>query len=165
MSKEEAITVKQPASKSVAAAETSKPKKAVTATKTKAVAAEKAVAKPKVAAAKTTTKKAAATSKKAAGAVKAEVAPAKTPAKRAAKAVAATETVKPKKAAAPKSAAGTRTKSAVVGKPSAPSSDERQRWIATAAYHRAERRGFAPGYEMQDWLDAEAEIDGLIGKA
>jgi hypothetical protein len=47
--------------------------------------------------------------------------------------------------------------------PAAPSHEERQRWIATAAYHRAEQRGFAPGYEMQDWLDAEADINRLIG--
>ncbi len=53
----------------------------------------------------------------------------------------------------------------VVAKPAAPSVEERQRWIATAAYHRAEKRGFAPGYEMLDWLEAEAEIDALIGKA
>lgn len=31
--------------------------------------------------------------------------------------------------------------------------------IATAAYLRAERRGFAPGHETEDWLEAEAEID------
>ncbi len=48
-------------------------------------------------------------------------------------------------------------------KPAAPSAEERQRWIATAAYHRAEKRGFAPGYAIQDWLDAEAEISALIG--
>lgn len=30
--------------------------------------------------------------------------------------------------------------------------------IATAAYYRAEQRGFAPGYELQDWLEAEREI-------
>ena len=28
-----------------------------------------------------------------------------------------------------------------------------------AAYYRAERRGFAPGHEVEDWLAAEAEID------
>jgi hypothetical protein len=26
------------------------------------------------------------------------------------------------------------------------------------AYYRAERRGFAPGGELQDWLEAEAEV-------
>jgi hypothetical protein len=30
--------------------------------------------------------------------------------------------------------------------------------IAEAAYFRAERRGFAPGYEIEDWLEAEKEI-------
>jgi hypothetical protein len=53
----------------------------------------------------------------------------------------------------------------LIAKPAEPSNDETQRWIATAAYHRAEKRGFAPGYEVQDWLDAEAEINELIGKA
>ena len=51
-----------------------------------------------------------------------------------------------------------------VDKPPAPSHAERRRWIATAAYLRAEQRGFAPGYELQDWLEAEAEIEHLIGK-
>lgn len=34
----------------------------------------------------------------------------------------------------------------------------RERAIAEAAYFRAEQRGFAPGNEMGDWLEAEAEI-------
>jgi hypothetical protein len=37
--------------------------------------------------------------------------------------------------------------------------DERQRKIELAAYYRAERRGFAPGNELEDWLAAEAEVD------
>jgi hypothetical protein len=42
-----------------------------------------------------------------------------------------------------------------------PSIDQegRRRKVAEAAYYRAEARGFATGYELQDWLDAEAEID------
>ncbi len=37
--------------------------------------------------------------------------------------------------------------------------------IAEAAYFRAERRGFAPGHELEDWLAAEREIEGrLIGE-
>ena len=36
--------------------------------------------------------------------------------------------------------------------------EDRQRLIAVAAYYRAERRGFAPGCEMDDWIEAEAEI-------
>ncbi|HEY7889359.1 MAG TPA: DUF2934 domain-containing protein [Steroidobacteraceae bacterium] len=34
--------------------------------------------------------------------------------------------------------------------------------IAQAAYLRAERRGFAPGNEEEDWLAAEAEVDALL---
>lgn len=34
--------------------------------------------------------------------------------------------------------------------------------IAEAAYYRAERRGFATGAEMEDWVQAETEIDRLI---
>ncbi|MCX7178630.1 MAG: DUF2934 domain-containing protein [Proteobacteria bacterium] len=32
-----------------------------------------------------------------------------------------------------------------------------QEMIAVAAYFRAEQSGFAPGNEMDDWLQAEAE--------
>lgn len=39
-------------------------------------------------------------------------------------------------------------------------SDERRRRISERAYYRAEQRGFAPGGEDGDWLDAEKEIDG-----
>ena len=31
-------------------------------------------------------------------------------------------------------------------------------WIAQAAYFRAEKRGFTPGCELDDWLAAEAEV-------
>jgi hypothetical protein len=34
-----------------------------------------------------------------------------------------------------------------------------------AAYFRAERRGFAPGYEIEDWLAAEAEVAVKLGPA
>ena len=30
--------------------------------------------------------------------------------------------------------------------------------IAEAAYYRAEKRGFVPGYEIEDWLEAEKEV-------
>ena len=36
---------------------------------------------------------------------------------------------------------------------------ERNRHIAEAAYYLAERRGFAPGQEISDWLQAEAMFD------
>ena len=40
--------------------------------------------------------------------------------------------------------------------------EDRWKLIAVAAYHKAERRGFAPGGELQDWIDAEQEIDRLM---
>jgi len=36
--------------------------------------------------------------------------------------------------------------------------DARRSLIAELAYYRAERRGFAAGGELQDWLEAEAEV-------
>jgi hypothetical protein len=30
--------------------------------------------------------------------------------------------------------------------------------IAETAYYKAEIRGFAPGYELEDWLEAEREL-------
>jgi hypothetical protein len=39
---------------------------------------------------------------------------------------------------------------------------ERQQLIATAAYFRAQQRGFIPGGELQDWLQAEAEVDRFL---
>lgn len=38
----------------------------------------------------------------------------------------------------------------------------RESLIRTAAYFRAEHRGFAPGRELEDWLEAEREIDHWI---
>lgn len=37
--------------------------------------------------------------------------------------------------------------------------EQREQRIREAAYLRAERRGFAPGHELEDWLDAEQEVD------
>ena len=39
-----------------------------------------------------------------------------------------------------------------------PSDEEIRAMIAEAAYYRAEKRGFAPGSELEDWRDAESEI-------
>ena len=36
---------------------------------------------------------------------------------------------------------------------------ERHRRISDLAYRRAEQRGFAPGNEVEDWLEAEREVD------
>ena len=40
--------------------------------------------------------------------------------------------------------------------------ESRRALIAETAYLRAERRGFTPGYETDDWLAAEAEVDALL---
>jgi hypothetical protein len=40
-------------------------------------------------------------------------------------------------------------------------SSSREALIATAAYYRAESRGFQPGHELQDWLAAERAVDGV----
>ncbi len=42
---------------------------------------------------------------------------------------------------------------------------ERFSMIETAAYYRAERRGFRSGHETDDWLSAEAEVDAMIAAA
>jgi hypothetical protein len=36
--------------------------------------------------------------------------------------------------------------------------------IAEAAYFRAEKRGFVPGHEKEDWLAAESEVDARLLK-
>ena len=48
----------------------------------------------------------------------------------------------------------------VIGMESAPNSngDDLCYQIALHAYYKAEARGYEPGHEMQDWLDAEAEV-------
>jgi len=61
----------------------------------------------------------------------------------------------PKKKAAPKPKAAEPVRQAV-------SPDQRRGMIAQAAYLRAERRGFAPGGEHEDWMAAEAEVDALL---
>jgi len=37
--------------------------------------------------------------------------------------------------------------------------DTRRRLVAAEAYFRAERRGFAAGHELEDWVAAEAAVD------
>ena len=40
--------------------------------------------------------------------------------------------------------------------------EARRAMIAESAYLRSERRGFAPGFELEDWLSAEVEVDALL---
>ena len=39
--------------------------------------------------------------------------------------------------------------------------DEFREMVATAAYYRAEKRGFEPGHELDDWYEAEREIKSI----
>jgi hypothetical protein len=43
------------------------------------------------------------------------------------------------------------------------SPDEIKRLTAEAAYFRAKERGFKPGYELDDWVKAEAEVRQRLG--
>lgn len=98
--------------------------------------------------------------------------PAKKPAQQAAAMPAVTEMIK--KSAKP-SAVAQLTKVVAETKPvkapvSAPSRakpvvgpEQRRCYIEVAAYFIAERHGFTPGREREDWLEAEAEIDRMLG--
>lgn len=41
---------------------------------------------------------------------------------------------------------------------------DRYQLIAEAAYFIAQRRGFAPGSELEDWIQAEAEVARRFGE-
>jgi hypothetical protein len=58
---------------------------------------------------------------------------------------------------------GTKTEAATPGALLADVTPE-ARWnmIAVAAYHKAEQRGFTPGDELRDWVEAEKEISELV---
>jgi hypothetical protein len=47
----------------------------------------------------------------------------------------------------------------------APSPQEREQMVAVAAYYRALHRSFEPGHELEDWLEAEAEVDAALRAA
>jgi hypothetical protein len=40
--------------------------------------------------------------------------------------------------------------------------EQRAALIAEAAYFRAEKRGFTPGHEAEDWFAAESEVDAIL---
>lgn len=46
--------------------------------------------------------------------------------------------------------------------PSNPSKEIINSFISEAAYYKAEKRGFEPGYEEQDWLEAEKDIKSCL---
>lgn len=170
MSEDKTTATKRTVKKAVAVTEAAKPKKAAAAkpdskaATTSKATATKATTKPAASAAEAAKPKKAAAATKATSTTSAKPASvAKAPAKAVSKVPAAPKAAASKPAGEVKKKAPAAKK--LVEKPAAPSPAERQRWVATAAYHRAERRGFAPGYEVQDWLDAEAEINELVGKA
>ena len=43
------------------------------------------------------------------------------------------------------------------------SQDELRKLVSEAAYYRAKQRGFTPGHEEDDWIQAEAEVLRRIG--
>lgn len=67
---------------------------------------------------------------------------------------------KSEKAAAPKAKAATAARKPAAAKAKkSVTPEQRYLMICEAAYYKAERRGFSPENEIQDWLDAEAEIN------
>lgn len=42
--------------------------------------------------------------------------------------------------------------------------ERRESMIAEAAYFRAEARGFEPGAEIEDWLEAELEVEQRLAE-
>jgi hypothetical protein len=49
--------------------------------------------------------------------------------------------------------------------PARPSPEELWKQIAEAAYYKAKARDFAPGGEVQDWIEAEAEVKDRLGRS
>ena len=82
----------------------------------------------------------------------------------------ATRKPAPKKAAAPRKPRETKGSSPFSGGVSPenqpnPSPEELWRMIAEAAYYKAKARDFAPGREVQDWIEAEAEVMHRLGRS
>src|SRR5882672_5826232 len=74
---------------------------------------------------------------------------------------AAPRTTGPQSAAgttSPQNAAGTTAPRTAASAKSALSNEEVYRLIAETAYFKAKARGFEPGGEVRDWIEAEAEI-------
>jgi hypothetical protein len=46
-----------------------------------------------------------------------------------------------------------------------PSPEQLWKQIAEAAYYKAKARHFAPGGEVQDWIEAEAEVMNRLGRS
>lgn len=88
-----------------------------------------------------------------------------------AKAVQAKQAAKPRPAVEAKTAPKAAPKAAVSGpkvsrakKPAGIPLEQRNHYVEMAAYYIAERRGFAPGNPLEDWVQAEAEIERLLAE-
>lgn len=65
-------------------------------------------------------------------------------------------------ASARKTTASTTTKQAARRKAKAVSPDQRRHYVEVAAYYIAERRGFPGDGTLEDWLQAESEVERLL---
>lgn len=81
----------------------------------------------------------------------------------------ATKSVSPKKTTAPKMAPKASAPAALTGngvmtvlEAASLDPEVRRRLVAADAYFRAERRGFAAGGELEDWVAAEAAVDSQL---
>ena len=72
------------------------------------------------------------------------------------------EVIGTKKRARPRTTSRTDPLGAIAPARAGVSGEARRAMIAEAAYLRAEQRGFASGYELEDWLLAEREVDALL---
>ena len=93
----------------------------------------------------------------------------KTTTKAAAKPAAKPVAVPKTKVAVPAKVAVAPAKAKVSAKPKGEknpsvSAQQRGHYVEIAAYFIAERRGFAPGNQMDDWLAAEREVERLIAE-
>ncbi|MBX5463102.1 MAG: DUF2934 domain-containing protein [Steroidobacteraceae bacterium] len=73
-----------------------------------------------------------------------------------------TRTPKPRTEAQAASAAPAETAHAQSAIRPQVSPEMRRAMIAESAYLRAEKRGFAPGGEVEDWCEAEKEVDAFL---
>jgi len=66
------------------------------------------------------------------------------------------------KTTAPRAARKTPARQSAKKKSSGLRPELREQMIAESAYYRAQGRSFMVGYDLQDWLAAEDEIDRLL---
>jgi hypothetical protein len=69
----------------------------------------------------------------------------------------------PKAAASRKPASEQRFASLESNVRSAQEPEDMRKQIEEAAYYRAKQRGFEPGHELEDWIQAESEVMRRIG--